>query len=347
MSKIFRVSSGQASMERTEIQILRALRESPKTFWELTVLQDSTLSALVRTIKRLMTGGIIHFIPSTKRFRLLRNGNYHPRMDPRCKTCKGKGLIVEGIFRDALRRFASLVAGRPVPDFNYNQGLISFSDLALKASFMYERGDLEDRTILLIGDDDLFSLYLGLLGMAQRIYVVDIDERILRFIEEKAGELGLNIETMKFDLGRSLPHRLHHAFDVFVSEPPEGIKGMTTFLKRGITSLNEGKGTGYIGMTMVESSLTKWYEVQAIITRNRLVITDVLRNFCLYPEGEGEWEDLYKHYPIMAEIPMDVGPPNIDWYSSCTIRFEKVTGASIPRNHFYGDKDTWVTVKGL
>ena len=347
MSKIFMILTVQASMERTEIQILRALRESPKTFWELAALQDSTLSALVRTIKRLMTGGIIHFIPSTKRFRLLRNGNYHPRMDPRCKTCNGKGLIVEGIFRDALRRFASLVAGRPVPDPNYNQGLISFSDLALKASFIYERGDLEDRSILLIGDDDLFSLYLGLLGMAQRIYVVDIDERILRFIEEKAGELGLNIETMAFDLGRSLPHRLHHAFDVFVSEPPEGIKGMTTFLKRGITSLNEGKGTGYVGMTMVESSLTKWYQVQAIITRNRLVITDVLRNFCLYPEGEGEWEDLYKHYPIMAEIPMDVGPPNIDWYSSCTIRFEKVTGASIPQNHFYGDKDTWVTVKGL
>jgi hypothetical protein len=347
MSEKFMVPIGQGPMKRTEMQILRALRESPKTFWELAALQDSTLSALVTTIKRLMAGGTIHFHSSTKRFELLRNGNYHPRMDPRCKTCNGKGLIAGGIFRKVLRQFPSLVAGRPMPDPNYNQGLISFSDLALKASFMYERGDLEDRSILLIGDDDLFSLYLGLLGIARRIHVVDIDERILRFIEEKAGELDLNIETMKFDLSRSLPHDLHHAFDVFVSEPPEGIKGMTTFLKRGMKSLNEGEGAGYIGMTMVESSLTKWYEVQTIISRNRLVITDVLRNFCLYPEGEGEWEELYKHYPIMAEILMDVGPPNIDWYSSCTIRFEKVAGASIPRNHFYGDKDTWVTVKGL
>jgi len=97
---------------------------------------------------------------------------------------------------------------------------------------------------------------------------------------------------------------------------------------------------------LVESSLPKWYEVQTILTRNRLVITDVLRNFSLYPEGEGEWEALYKNYPIMEEIPIDVGPPNIDWYSSCTIRFEKVVKTSIARSHFYRDQDTWVTIKG-
>jgi predicted methyltransferase len=337
----------QGSVERTEIQILRALKESPKSFWELVALQDSTLPALVAMIKRLMAAGRIHFHKATKRFQLSGNGNYHPRMDLRCKSCNGKGLVVEGIFRKTLQQFTSLLAERPMPDPNYNQGLISFPDLALKASFMYERGDLEDRSILLIGDDDLFSVYLRMLGMARRIVVLDIDKRILRFIEEKAGELGLNIETMEFDLSRSLPRHLHYAFDVFVSEPPEGIKGMITFLKRGIKSLAEGEGAGYIGITMVESSLPKWYEVQTIITRNRLVITDVLRNFNLYPEGEGEWEDLYGNYPIMGEIAIDVGPPNIDWYSSCTIRFEKVAKTSIARNHFYGDKDTWVTVKGL
>ncbi len=334
-------------MERTEIQILRALKESPKSFWELVALQDSTLPVLVATIKRLMGGGRIHFHRSSKKFQLLGNGNYHPRIDPRCKSCNGKGLIVEGIFRKTLQQFTSLLAARPMPDPNFNQGLISFPDLALRASFMYERGDLEERSILLIGDDDLFSLYLGMLGMVQRILVLDIDKRILRFIEEKAGALGLNIETMEFDLSRSFPHKLHYAFDVFISEPPEGIKGMITFLNRGIRSLNEGESAGYIGITMVESSLPKWYEVQAILTRNRLVITDVLRNFSLYPEGEGEWEDLYKNYPIMGEVPVDVGPPNIDWYSSCLIRFERVLKTSIKRNHFYRDKDTWVTVKGL
>ena len=334
-------------MERTEIQILRALKESPKSFWELAALQDSTLSLLVTTIKRLMAGRVIHFRRSTKRFQLLGNGNYHPRMDPRCKSCNGKGLIVEGIFHKTLQQFTSLLSGRPIPDPNFNQGLISFPDLGLKASFMYERGDLEDRSILLIGDDDLFSLYLGMLGMSRRILVLDIDKRILRFIEEKAEELGLNIETMEFNLNRSLPHHLRYTFDVFVSEPPEGIKGMITFLKRGIRSLTEGESAGYIGITMVESSLPKWYEVQAILTRNRLVITDVLRNFSLYPEGKGEWEDLYENYPIMGEIPIDVGPPNIDWYSSCAIRFERVAKTSIARNHFYGDKDTWVTLKGL
>ncbi len=338
---------GHDSMERTKIQILRALKESPKSFWELVALQDSTLSVIVATIVSLMNGGRIHFDRSTKTFQLLRNEKYLPRMDSRCKSCNGKGVIVGGIFRKTLQQFTSVLAGRPTPDPNYNQGLISFTDLALKASFMYERGDLEDRAILLIGDDDLFSLYLGMLGMGQRIFVLDIDKGVLRFIEEKAGALRLNIETMEFDLNRSLPHHLRNAFDVFISEPPEGIKGMLTFLKRGIRSLTEGGGSGYIGMTMVESSLRKWYEVQAMLTRNRLVITDVLRNFSLYPEGQGEWEDLYRDYPIMGQIPFDVGAPNIDWYSSCLIRFEAVAKTSISRNHFYGDKDTWVTLKGL
>ncbi|MFB0508642.1 MAG: bis-aminopropyl spermidine synthase family protein [Thermodesulfobacteriota bacterium] len=334
-------------MERTEIQILRALKESPKSFWELVALQDSTLSVILGTIGSLMNGGRIHFDRSTKTFALLHNEKYLPLVDSRCKACNGKGIIVEGIFRKTLQQFTSVLAGRPTPDPNYNQGLISFTDLALKASFMYERGDLEDRAILLIGDDDLFSLYLGMLGMGQRIFVLDIDKQILRFIEEKSGELGLNIETMEFDLNRSLPHHLHNSFDVFISEPPEGIKGMLTFLKRGIRSLAEGEGAGYIGITMVESSLPKWYEVQAILTRNRLVITDALRNFSLYPEGESEWEDLYKDYPIMGRIPIDAGPPNIDWYSSCLIRFEAVTKTSIWENHFYGDKDTLVTFKGI
>ena len=294
-----------------------------------------------------MAGGKIHFHGSTKKFQLVEEGSYHARIDLRCKSCNGKGLIVEGIFHETLRHFISLRAGRPVPDPNYNQGLIAFPDLALKASFMYERGDLENRSVLLIGDDDLFGLYLGLLGMSRRILVLDIDKRILRFTEQKAGELDLNIETMEFDLSRPLPHQLHNAFDVFVSEPPEGINGMITFMKRGIRSLAEGESAGYIGITTLESSLPKWYEVQAILTRNRLVITDVLRNFSLYPEGEGEWEDLYENYPIMGEIPVEVGRPNVDWYSSCTIRFQRAAKTPISRDRFYGDKDTWVTVKGL
>jgi predicted methyltransferase len=347
ISKILMIPMWQVPMERIEIQILRALKESPKSFWELIVLQDSTLAAIVATIKRLIGEGRIHFDASTKTFQLLRHVKYHPRMDLKCKSCNGNGLIVEGIFRKTLQQFTSVLAGRPTPNPNYNQGLISFSDLALKASFMYERGDLEDRAILLIGDDDLFSLYLGMLGMGQRILVMDIDKQVLRFIEEKSGELGLNIQTMEFDLNRSLPHHLRHVFDVFISEPPEGIKGMLTFLRGGIRSLAQGESAGYIGITMVESSLPKWYEVQAVLTRNRLVITDVLRNFSLYPEGEGEWENLYENYPIMREIPIDVGPPNIDWYSSCLIRFEAVAKTSISRSHFYGDKDTWVTAKGL
>ncbi len=334
-------------MGRTEIQILRALKENPKSFWELVALQDSTLSVIVATLKSLMDGGRIHFDGTTKTFQLLSNENIHPRVDPRCKSCNGKGVTVQGIFQETLQRFTTTIAGRPAPDPNYNQGLISFPDLALKASFMYERGDLEDRTILLIGDDDLFSLYLGMLEMGQGILVLDIDKQVLRFIEERARELGLNIETMEFDLNRPLPHHLHNAFDVFISEPPEGIKGMVTFLKRGIRSLAEGEGVGYIGITVVESSLPKWYEVQTILTRNRLVITDVLRNFSLYPEGDGEWEELYKDYPIMEKIPINIGPPNIDWYSSCFVRFEAVAKTSVSRDHFYGDKDTWVTRKGI
>jgi predicted methyltransferase len=334
-------------VERTEIQILRALKENPKSFWELAALQDSTLPALVATIRSLMAGGKIRFQGSTKKFHLVEDGNYHARIDLRCKSCNGKGLIVEGIFRKTLLRFTSLLTGRPMPDPNYNQGLIAFPDLALKASFMYERGDLEDRSILLIGDDDLFGLYLGMLGISRRILVLDIDKRILRFLQEKAREHTLNIEAMEFDLTRPLPHHLHNAFDVFVSEPPEGIKGMITFIKRGIRSLTEGESAGYIGITMVESSLPKWYKVQATLTRNRLVITDILRNFSLYPEGEGEWEDLYKNYPIMGKIPMDVGRPDVDWYSSCTIRFQRAAKTSTSRDRFYGDKDTWVTVKGL
>ncbi len=334
-------------MKRTEIQILRALKGSPKSFWELIPLQDSPLSVFVGGLKMLMAGGRIHFDEPTKTFRLSGNGTYHPLMELRCNACSGKGLVVGEIFRETLERFVPLIAERPTPNPHYNQGLIALPDLALKASFMFERGDLEDRAILLIGDDDLFSVYLGMLEMCQRIVVLDIDKQVLRFIDEKAKGFDLHIETTEFDINRLLPRHLRHAFDVFISEPPEGIRGMLTFLKRGISSLANGGCVGYIGMTVVESSLHKWYEVQALLTRNRLVITDVLRNFSLYPEGEGEWENLYENYPIMEEISLDVGPPTVDWYSSCLIRFERVGKTAISRHRFYGDAETLVTIKGL
>ncbi len=50
---------------------------------------------------------------------------------------------------------------RPVNLPEFDQGSILEKDVIKRVEFIYERGDLLDSNILVIGDDDLISIALG------------------------------------------------------------------------------------------------------------------------------------------------------------------------------------------
>ncbi len=330
-------------MERTKHQILRALKKKPMSFWELIRYQDSTLSEVTRTIGRMLAEHEIGFAPKTRKFSLHELTDVLPKGNGLCPTCQGKGATLDTRFEETLETFLKVITDRPPPIFEYNQGLIEPRDLALKSAFMYDRGDLEGCSVLLIGDDDLFCLFLGLLGLPSNLTVLEIDDRFIRYINQKARTYSLSISARQYDVNTHLPRDLQGAFDAFITEPPEGLKGMLLFLRRGIDSLALG-GSGYFGLTTLESSLPKWLAAEKFLVERGMVITDILRNFSLYPEA-GDPIDDYDKFPISQEFPVDPGSPDVDYFRSSLIRVEKTTPTTTEgQEAFYTDEETWVTV---
>jgi len=334
-------------MSAIEARILRQLRDGGKTFWELIREQGDHLPLFIAALKGLLERGKISFEEGEGRFFLSQQETSSPALTadlplPACGSCKGKGFVLTEPFNQALERFERIVVDRPLPIARYDQGTILPIDLARKAAFMCQRGDLEGRDILLLGDDDLFSLYLALLGSTGRLLVLDIDTRLLEYLSQKASQQGLSIELREYDAEKELPTDLVGAFQVFVSEPPESLRGLKVFLDRGITSLGEG-GVGYFGLTTLESSWSKWLEIQRYLLSRQMVITDILRDFSWYPEQKNYWEQFYQHYNLLRALPVNVGRPNVDWYRSHLIRIISTTQMSLSEEDLYMDEETWAT----
>ena len=330
-------------MERIRYQILKALQRGPTSLWGLFRDQDASLTEAIRTITGMLANQDIVFDEERRQFSISNDLPIPSDIDGPCPTCKGKGIVLNEPFEETLERFSELTTDRPPPDAAYNQGIIDSRDLALKAAFMARRGDLEGRSVLLLGDDDLFSLFLATLDLSCRPTVLEIDDRLIRYINEKSDRHGLEITARQYDVNTPLPDELHGACHVFVTEPPEGIKGMLLFLTRAAEAIPTG-GSGYFGLTTLESSLPKWLAIQRFLVERGLVITDLLRDFSLYPESGDPVGD-YARFPISEQFPVHPGPPDVDYFRSSLIRIEKTEEQTTEgRGGLYTDQDTWVTM---
>lgn len=332
-------------LERIKKQILRQLIKKPSTFWELINYQDSHIITFLQAIKELMNEKVIEY---KKPFFLINdNIKVFPYKDFGCLLCSP--FLKDSYWKEILNKFLEIVKDRPLPISDFDQGFIRPEDTLKRAMFIYERGDLEDTEIFILGDDDLLSLSLALTGLPKRIVVVEIDERINKFIKEKTQEIGYkNLEIYNYNVINDLPEEMKKSFDVFVTDPVETQKGLKLFVSRCISALKGEGSAGYIGFTHREASLKKWYDFEKFIIDSGFVITDILRDFTIYSEKENQWEDFYRTYRIMKEFDLDL--PDVDWYKSCFVRFEVVEGPKlinvpIPKNleELYFDEEAWAT----
>ena len=72
-------------------------------------------------------------------------------------------------------------------------------DIFARVAFMYERGDIEGQEILLLGDDDLFSLALLATGFPRSVTVLEVDSRLVDFIEKRGKENNFNLEVYHYN----------------------------------------------------------------------------------------------------------------------------------------------------
>jgi len=312
-------------MNRYEVQIWRTLKKGPCSFWKLLDEQDEHIKGFVERLKTMMEKGWIVY--KEGKFFLSLQGeeiaaSLSPAQEVRCPRCRG-GYNFDA-FPEAREFYSRLIEGRPLPDPRFDQGFMTREDIFARIAFMYERGDIEGQEILLLGDDDLFSLALSATGFPHSVTVLEVDTRIVDFIEKRGKENNFNLKVYHYNAADPYPLE-SHAFSVFVTDPVESEKGLKVTLSRGAQALAL-EGALYFGLTTIESSWQKWYKIEKALLDMNFVVTDVLRCFSSYPDADNQFDESYYDQTKMrkllnVELPL---PADTDWFRSHFLRCEAV-----------------------
>ncbi len=301
-----------------ERKIIEDLAEGRKTLWELLASYHWSLRDFIRTVNRLYEEGVIgsdgRYIYLQRSYR--RKGTFG---SARCPRCLGRAVLPAGYGR-IRRKFERLLAGRPKPEIKFFQGYMRPDDVFARIAIMHSYDDVEDRSIILVGDDDLVSLALALTQLPRRITVLDVDERLGDFIGRVSRQEGLEVEFIAHDVRDPLPAELRRKFDVFVTDPLETVSGLRAFLARAACALKPYGSAGYFGLTTLEASFGKWLWLQRFLAQMNLAITDAIREHSSYPTkdygiGFPYEEEILKRLKFKYDL-----PPNVDWYKSTFFR---------------------------
>lgn len=174
---------------------------------------------------------------------------------------------------------------RVVPNVEIDQCPTTPEDLAQRIAFMYENGDLNNKRILCIGDNDFASLLMFEVAKPKEVVVIDIDERVLATIKKIAKRKKWIIKTEKFDIRKlsrlNYPKNLKDHFDVFQTDPPYTEVGFKYYLALGIVALKR-RGTCYI--VAPHMNLESWsdellWEIEKFLLEYGFFITDILPSF--------------------------------------------------------------------
>jgi predicted methyltransferase len=155
--------------------------------------------------------------------------------------------VVPEALREALETFRGFAAGRPDVDVRLDQSHALPETALRRAAYVYENDGLEGRRVLVLGDDDLTSLALGLaarsLGLrVKAITVLEVDSRLCGFLSDAARSEGLPVEVVPGDLREPLPDRLRATQDAFLTDPPYTLEGLGLFVSRAVQALRPEPG---------------------------------------------------------------------------------------------------------
>jgi predicted methyltransferase len=285
--------------------------------------QDQSLKQYYTTLRQMETLGWIE-INQGEVFLTLEGEKRAPKetiplLANACEKCQTRGFSIDETnerFLEVLEKYKELVKDRPAAEEQFDQWFMSPEHALFRVSFLYTTGNLLNKKILIIGDDDLLGLACALTGLPSEVIVLEIDQRIIDFNNEIAKQHNLNLSARQFDAREPLPDDLAQQYDVFASDPVETVEGCKLFLSRGIASLKGPGSTILFGLTSMESGQKKWYDVQRLLLDMNFAVLDVVRNFTEYPDPG--WEE---RLPIWKNLQC---APTSTWYKSCLFRAEAV-----------------------
>jgi len=137
---------------------------------------------------------------------------------------------------ELLPKVAEWVAEVPSPLAALDHVQATPETVLRRALWLDARYDLASANLLFLGDHDLTSLAVHAVCPAASLTVVDLDERVLAYLDDRGGR---EIATAHADLRIGLPPAFGGAFDLVFSDPPYTPEGMGLFAARGVQALRE------------------------------------------------------------------------------------------------------------
>lgn len=331
---------------RSERQMVFALASRGPLGWgALLDAQDACIAEFVAALERLRAIGTVAVTDG--HVRLTRPVAAPAPVACACTACDSRGyLAAENAPELAALREA--LADRPAPNFAFDQGAIPAEESLLRVAAMQDRGDLWGQSVLFVGDFDLTSVALALTRQAERIVVLDIDHRVVDFVNAVGRRYKLPLSGRLFDVRAALPDDLRRSFDVFVCDPVETLPGIRLYLSRGAAALRAEGSAVWLGLTTVEASRRKWFDIQQVLAQMGFVVTDIRRRFSGYPDHDAPLEVAGLQWPVLSELGADGA--NHRWYTASFLRAEAihtpqpaVVDAVEMGEELYLDDEAWAT----
>jgi len=138
-----------------------------------------------------------------------------------------------------VRQLEDALTKRPTPDDTLGQLAIDPASVARRAAVIAAYVARAPGPIVAVGDDDGVSLALALLGLAD-VHAVDLDPRVLAFLDEAAARFGVSIGTHRADVFEDVvPEALRHRAAGIVTDPFRSAADAAPFIAYGLAMMRK------------------------------------------------------------------------------------------------------------
>ncbi|MCI2416742.1 bis-aminopropyl spermidine synthase family protein [Saccharopolyspora sp. K220] len=200
---------------------------------------------------------------------------------------------------DQLELMRGFITGGPAPVEALDHVTATPETVLRRAEWLRDNYDLHGAHVLCLGDHDLTSLALSLVVPSASVTVVDVDERILRHIDEVSAERGFAVRTLHADLRFGVPPVLEGWADLVFTDPPYTPEGVGLFATRAAECLASQHSRLLIAYGYSPRTPALGHKVQQELLRLGVVFEAILPRFHRYfgAQAIGSASDLYVCQP--------------------------------------------------
>lgn len=182
-----------------------------------------------------------------------------------------------------LKVLEGVAAGLPPSLWSLDHVPATASTMVRRARYLASHYQMAGSHLVLLGDHDLTAVSTKLLVPEAKVTVVDIDERLIEYLDAVSERLGLGLRLMFADLRLGLPRSLGRSADLVFSDPPYSREGVELFVRRGLEALSERPGGRVLFCYGTnDRSSEKQLAIQDMLVRLHLVLEELQPGFNRY-----------------------------------------------------------------